>query len=244
MRAVAERAESPAVLYHELGLVQRLLRDLLSDGVSSILIDNAEQFERTRDLVEQLQPELLARVHLFEGDGNVFEEHGVSAELERALRSKVWLESGGYIVIDQTEALVAIDVNTGRFVGRTTLEDTILKTNIEAVTEIARQVRLRDLGGIIVVDFIDMEERKSRQKVIAALERELAHDRSPSKLLTVNEVGLAIITRKRVKQSLERTLCQPCPYCVGAGMIKSVETVCSRSMTRSASSRWTSRATR
>ena len=130
-------------------------------------------------------------------------------------------------MIDQTEALVAIDVNTGRFVGRKTLEDTILKTNIEAVTEIARQVRLRDLGGIIVVDFIDMEERRSRQKVIAALEQELAHDRSPSKLLTVNEVGLAIITRKRVKQSLERTLCQPCPYCVGAGMIKSVETVCS-----------------
>ena len=227
VRAVAERAESPAVLYHELGLVQRLLRDLLSDGISSILIDNAEQFERTRDLVEQLQPELLPRVHHFEGDGNVFEEHGVSAELERALRAKVWLESGGYIVIDQTEALVAIDVNTGRFVGRKTLEDTILKTNIEAVTEIARQVRLRDLGGIIVVDFIDMEERRSRQKVIAALEQELAHDRSPSKLLTVNEVGLAIITRKRVKQSLERTLCQPCPYCVGAGMIKSVETVCS-----------------
>ncbi len=227
VRAVSERVESPAVLYHELGLVQRLLRDLLSDGVASILLDDAKQFEQTRDLVEQLQPELLGRVHHFEGDGNVFEEHGVSADLELALRSKVWLESGGYIVIEQTEALVAIDVNTGRFVGRKTLEDTILKTNIEAVTEIARQVRLRDLGGIIVVDFIDMEERKSRQEVITALERELAHDRSPSKLLTVHEVGLAIITRKRVKQSLERTLCQPCPYCVGAGMIKSVETVCS-----------------
>ncbi len=226
VRAVSERGEAPAVLYHELGLVQRLLRDLLSDGVSSIVIDDAEQFERTRDLVEQLEPELLPRVHL-DGKGNVFEAHGVSVELERALRSKVWLESGGSIVIEQTEALVAIDVNTGRFVGRKTLEDTILKTNIEAVTEIARQVRLRDLGGIIVVDFIDMEERKSRQNVIAALELELAHDRSPSKLLTVNEVGLAILTRKRVKQSLERTLCQPCPYCVGAGMIKSIETVCS-----------------
>jgi prepilin-type N-terminal cleavage/methylation domain-containing protein len=146
---------------------------------------------------------------------------------ERALRSKVWLPSGGYIVINQTEALVAIDVNTGRFVGKKTLEDTIVKTNLEAATEIVHQIRLRDLGGIIVVDFIDMEQRKSRKAVIQALELELKRDRSPSKVLSINEFGLAIITRKRVKQSLERTLCQTCPYCAGSGMIKSVTTVCS-----------------
>ena len=138
----------------------------------------------------------------------------------------MWLESGGYIVINQTEALVAIDVNTGRFTGKKDLEETILKTNLEAVKEIVRQIRLRDLGGIIVVDFIDMEERKSRQKLMSALEQELRRDRSPSKMLSVHEFGLAILTRKRVRQSLERTLCQTCPYCTGSGMIKSVATVC------------------
>ena len=129
-------------------------------------------------------------------------------------------------MVNQTEALVAIDVNTGRYVGKSTLEDTLLKVNLDAVREIVRQIRLRDLGGIIVVDFIDMDERKSRQKVMAALEAELRRDRSPTKLLSVNEFGLAILTRKRVRQSLERTLCEPCPYCTGSGMIKSVATVC------------------
>ncbi len=177
-------------------------------------------------MVRELKPELAPRVHRFD-KGNILEEHGVSAALERALRAKVWLDSGGYIVINQTEALVAVDVNTGRYTGKKNLEDTILKTNLEAVKELVRQIRLRDLGGIIVVDFIDMEERKSLQKVMAALEQELSRDRSPSKLISVNEFGLVILTRKRVKQSLERILCQPCPYCVGSGMIKSVATVCS-----------------
>jgi ribonuclease G len=166
-------------------------------------------------------------VRLFNKPHNILEEHGVSPELERALRPRVWLSSGGYVVINQTEALVAIDVNTGRYVGKKNLEDTILKTNLEAVREIVRQIRLRDLGGIIVVDFIDMEERKSRQRVMAALDQELRRDRSPTKVLSINEFGLVVITRKRVKQSLERTLCQPCPYCTGSGMIKSVATVCS-----------------
>ena len=155
------------------------------------------------------------------------EEHGVSAELERALRSKVWLPGGGYIVINQTEALVAIDVNTGRFVGKNQLEDTLLKANLDAVREIVRQIRLRDLGGIIVVDFIDMEERKSRRDVLRALEQELRKDRSPTKLLSVNEFGLVILTRKRVKQSLDKLLLSPCPYCSGSGQVKSVSTVCS-----------------
>ena len=150
----------------------------------------------------------------------------VVPELEKALRPKVWLKSGGYIVINQTEALVAIDVNTGKFVGKSNrLEDTIVKTNTEAVKEIVRQVRLRDLGGIIVIDFIDMDERKNRQKVMQALEEAMQADRAPYKILQFNDFGLVAITRKRVKQSLERTLCSPCPSCEGAGYVKSVATV-------------------
>ena len=227
VRALGSRQPAPALLHRELGLVQRLLRDLLSADIASIRLDSAREFQSTLDLVNQLQPELAARVRLHDKPTPIMEEHGVSTELERALRSKVWLESGGYIVINQTEALVAIDVNTGRYTGKKALEDTILKTNLEAVKEIVRQIRLRDLGGIIVVDLIDMEERKSRQKVMAALEQELRRDRSPSKVLSVNEFGLVILTRKRVRQSLERILCQACPYCTGSGMIKSVATVCS-----------------
>ncbi|PYQ11256.1 MAG: Rne/Rng family ribonuclease [Acidobacteria bacterium] len=226
IRAGACRQGAPALLHRELGLVQRLLRDLLSDDIASIRLDAERDYQRTLELVRELQPELAPRVRRFD-DGHILEAHGVSAALERALRSRVWLDSGGYIVINQTEALVAVDVNTGRYTGQKKLEETILKTNLEAVKELVRQIRLRDLGGIIVVDFIDMEERKSRQKVMGALEQELRGDRSPSKLLSVNEFGLVILTRKRVKQSLERILCQPCPYCVGSGMIKSVATVCS-----------------
>jgi ribonuclease G len=226
VRALAPRQSPPALLHRELSLVQRLLRDILNEDVAQIHLDSQKEFDRTLDLVTQLQPEMAPRVRLFTKPRNIFEEHGVSPELERALRPRVWLASGGYVVINQTEALVAIDVNTGRYVGKKTLEDTILKTNIEAAREIVRQIRLRDLGGIIVVDFIDMEERKSRQKVMAALEQELKRDRSPTKVLSINEFGLVVITRKRVKQSLERTLCQPCPYCTGSGMIKSVATVC------------------
>src|SRR6185503_11598993 len=226
VRALSCRQAAPALLHRELGLVQRLLRDILSDDVASIRLDSERDYQRTRDLVRELKPELAPRVHRFD-KGNILEEHGVSSELERALRSKVWLDSGGYIVINQTEALVAIDVNTGRYTGKKRLEETILKTNLEAVREIVHQIRLRDLGGIIVVDFIDMEERKSRQKVMGALEQELKKDRSPSKVLSVNEFGLLILTRKRVKQSLERILCEACPYCTGTGMIKSVSTVCS-----------------
>ena len=226
-RARAGRAAAPALLHRELGLVQRLLRDLLSEDIAAIRLDSEREYRKTADLVRELQPELASRVWLADGTGSILDEHGVSVELERALRSKVWLPSGGYIVINPTEALVAIDVNTGRFTGKKDLEETILKTNLEAVQEVVHQVRLRDLGGIIVVDLIDMEDRRSRQKVMAALEVELRRDRSPSKVLSVNEFGLVILTRKRVKQSLQRTLCQECPYCAGSGMIKNAATVCS-----------------
>jgi len=227
VRAQNSRQPAPALLHRELGLVQRLLRDLLSTDLGTVRLDDEREHQTTLDLVASLQPELAERVTQHKGSSSIFEQYGVSAELERALRSKVWLASGGYIVINQTEALVAIDVNTGRFVGKKGLEDTILKTNLEAAKEVVRQIRLRDLGGIIVVDFIDMEERKSRRLVMQALEHELARDRSPSKVLGVNEFGLAIITRKRVKQTLERLLCEPCPYCAGSAMIKTPATVCS-----------------
>ena len=180
-------------------------------------------------LVERILPALAPRVKLYDKTFPIFEEYGVQAELDKALRSKVWLKSGGSIVINQTEALVAIDVNTGRYVGKRTagrLEDTIVKTNLEAAKEIVRQIRLRDLGGIIVLDFIDMEDRKNRQKVFQALEQELKHDRAPSKALQVSDFGLIVITRKRVKQSLERVLTEPCPYCSGSGVIKASSTIC------------------
>jgi ribonuclease G len=226
VRALASRQRAPVLLYREPSLLERLLRDLLSDEVSSIRLDSEREFQRTVELVRALEPSLAPRVRLHDGPSGIMEEHGVSAELERALRSKVWLPTGGYIVVNQTEALVAIDVNTGRFVGKNQLEETLLKANLDAVREIVRQIRLRDLGGIIVVDFIDMEERKSRREVMRALEQEMRKDRSPTKLLSVSEFGLVILTRKRVKQSLERLLMQPCPYCSGSGQVKAVATVC------------------
>ena len=226
VRALASRQRAPVLLYREPSLVERLLRDLLSEEIGAIRLDHEREFQRTLELVRALEPSLAPRVRLHQGPAGIMEEHGVSAELERALRSKVWLPAGGYIVVNQTEALVAIDVNTGRFVGKDQLEQTLLAANLDAVREIVRQIRLRDLGGIIVVDFIDMEERKSRREVMNALEQELRRDRSPTKMLSVNEFGLVILTRKRVKQSLERLLMQPCPYCSGSGQVKSVATVC------------------
>jgi ribonuclease G len=223
-----ESSRAPSVIYREQSLVAKLLRDLLTEEYSAIRIDNPQEYRVVMDLVNRIMPNLAPRVKLYTKDFPIFDEYGVQAEIDKALKSKVWLKSGGSIVINQTEALVAIDVNTGRYVGKRTgrLEDTIVKTNLEAVKEIVRQIRLRDLGGIIVLDFIDMEERKNRQKVFQAVEEETKKDRSPSKLLQVSDFGLVIVTRKRVKQSLERVLTEPCPYCSGSGVIKSSSTIC------------------
>ncbi len=226
IRAKAERAKAPALLHRDLTLVERVLRDLLSPEFKSIRMDSETEYEHVLDFVQRFQPSLIGHVKLYTRNTPLFEEFGVQDEIDRALKPKVWLKSGGYIVINQTEALVAIDVNTGKYVGKTNrLEDTIVKTNIDAVKEIVRQVRLRDLGGIIVIDFIDMDDRRNRAKVVQALEDALRHDRAPTKILAFNEFGLVALTRKRVKQSLERTLCEPCPHCSGAGWIKSVNTV-------------------
>jgi ribonuclease G len=229
MRQRNESSRAPAVLFQEQSIVARLLRDLLTEDFQAIRIDNAQEYQRVLELIERIMPSLAPKVKLYAKPYPIFDEYGVQAEIDKALKSKVYLKSGGSIVINQTEALVAIDVNTGRFVGKKTsgrLEDTIVKTNLEAVKEIVRQVRLRDLGGIIVLDLIDMEDKKNRQKVYQAVEQELRKDRSPSKALQVSDFGLVIITRKRVKQSLERVLTEPCPYCSGTGVIKSSSTIC------------------
>jgi ribonuclease G len=224
-----ETERTPAVLFREESLVTKLLRDLLTEQFQAIRIDDDAEYGRIVAFVQRVMPNMLPRVRHYTKDYPIFDEYGVQGEIDKALRSKVWLKSGGYIVINQTEALVAIDVNTGRYVGKKSagrLEDTIVKTNLEAVREIVRQVRLRDLGGIIVLDFIDMEEKKNRQKVAQAVEQELRKDRAPSKAVQVSDFGLIIITRKRVKSSLERQLTEPCPYCSGTGTIKTSATIC------------------
>jgi len=224
-----EAERTPAVLFREESLVTKLLRDLLTEQFTAIRLDDEVEHRRVVGFVQRIMPNMLSRVKHYTKDFPIFDEYGVQSEIDKALRSKVWLKSGGYIVINQTEALVAIDVNTGRYVGKKSagrLEDTIVKTNLEAVREIVRQVRLRDLGGIIVLDFIDMEEKKNRQKVAQAVEQELRKDRAPSKAVQVSDFGLIIITRKRVKSSLERQLTEPCPYCSGSGTIKTSATIC------------------
>ena len=223
----SESSKSPALIYHDLNLIERILRDQVTDNFSAIWVDTEAEYERVLRFLQRFQPSLIRRVKLYSKDTPLFEQFGINEEINKALRSKVWLKSGGSIVINQTEALVAIDINTGKYVGKTTkLEDTIVKTNLDAIPEIVRQIRLRDLGGIIIIDFIDMDERKNRNRVMAALEEELKNDRAPSKVLQFNDFGLVAITRKRVKQSLERTLSTTCNICQGTGMTKSPITVC------------------
>jgi ribonuclease G len=221
----SEQVKAPALIHRDLGLVFKYIRDVLSPEYSAIRINSEELFDQVLNYVRQIQPQMLHRVKYYSRNYPIFEEYGVQAEIDKALRSKVWLKSGGYIVINQTEALVAIDINTGRYTGDRRLEDTITRINLEAVEEIVHQIRLRDLGGIIVIDFIDMEERRNQQKVFNALEQALRKDRSPTKSVQINEFGLVVLTRKRVKRSLERVLCRPCPHCQGSSWVKSPTTV-------------------
>jgi ribonuclease G len=228
IRASAEKSKPATLVHRDLDLVQRILRDQLSDDFESVRVDSEEEYQRIVEFVNRIHPRMVKRVKLYTREQPILEAYGVQMEIDKAIKPRVWLRSGGYLVINQTEALVAIDVNTGKFVGRGSgrLEDTITRTNMEAVEEIVRQIRLRDLGGIIVLDLIDMEERRNRQKVMQALQDALRHDKSPTKVLSFNDFGLVIMTRKRVKQSLERTLCAPCNYCQGAGLVKSPQTIC------------------
>jgi len=225
IRRRAEKASAPTPVHHDLDLVLRTIRDVLTPEFKSVWIDSVDQYQRIVEFLDQIQPVLVPRVRLYRRDEPIFDEFGIEPEIAKALNSKVWLKSGGYIVINQTEALVAIDVNTGKYVGKRNLEETVFRTNLEAAKEIVRQIRLRDLGGIIVLDFIDMEDLANRAALFDAFENEIKRDRSKTKILQISEFGLIEMTRKRVRQSLERSLTQPCPYCSGSGRIKSNTTI-------------------
>ena len=231
MRQRGEQRRSPVTVYQEPSLVAKLLRDLLTDDYSAIRIDHPVEHQRALEFIGRIMPNLANRVKRYDKDFPIFEEYGVQAELDKALRSKVWLKSGGSIVINQTEALVAIDVNTGRYIGKKTagrLEDTIVKTNLEAAKEIVRQIRLRDLGGIIVCDFIDMETRSNRDKVLQELRTHLGRDRARTKALAVSELGLVEMTRQRVRPSLWHSMTTDCPTCAGSGRVFTPEVVARR----------------
>jgi ribonuclease G len=226
VREAAARATAPALVHRDLDLALRVVRDLFNAGFSVLWVDGEGVFQRIVEFLGQVQPALASRVRLDRQEGSLFERFGVEEEIAAALRSKVWLKSGGYIVVNPTEALVAIDVNTGRYVGQLNLEDTVLRTNLEAVREIVRQIRLRDLGGIIVIDLIDMVEQEHRDQVFSALGEELRKDRAKNKVLNISDFGLVELTRKRSRTNLERLFTQPCPYCDGAGRIQSLSTIC------------------
>ncbi|HSM12876.1 MAG TPA: Rne/Rng family ribonuclease [Thermoanaerobaculia bacterium] len=226
IRAAADRAIAPALVHRELDLALRVVRDLFSSDYSGLWVDGEETYARIVDFLDHVQPGLVERVRLADEGRGLFERFGIETAIAAALRPKVWLPSGGYLVIHPTEALVAIDVNSGRYVGRNNLEETALTTNLEAVVEVVRQIRLRDLGGILVIDFIDMVEPENRERVFAALGRELERDRAKSKVLSISEFGLVEITRERTRANLERQLTSPCPACEGSGRIPSVVTTC------------------
>ena len=221
-----EKRQAPCLIHSDMDLVFRVLRDLFTPEVERLLIDSKSDYERCQDFAEKYLPKYNSRIELYESREPIFDTFGVEIEIDKALGRKVWLKSGGYIVIDQTEALVAIDVNTGRYVGKRNLEETILKTNLEAIKEIVYQIRLRNIGGIIIIDFIDMEKEESRDKVFHALENAIKGDRARTNILKISELGLVQMTRKRVKESLSQSLCQTCIYCDGKGMIKSITTIC------------------
>jgi ribonuclease G len=225
IRRRAQVAPPGTLLHAEFGPVRRVLRDLYSEQFSRVRVDDRLIFEDCEKFLATMDPDGGTRVEYYADPVPLFDRYAVQTELDRALGSRVWLRSGGYIVINQTEALVAIDVNTGKYVGRRRLEETVLRTNLEAVNVIVQQIRLRDMGGIIVVDFIDMEEESSKRSLLQAFETELQKDRSRTKLLQLSDFGLVEITRQRTRRSLERTLCRPCPDCRGSGKIKSSETL-------------------
>lgn len=225
-RARANRA--PALVYQDLRLIRRIVRDLFTEEVDRFVVDSSEEHSRIADLLGSFAPQLRDRLVLHQDDVPVFEQYGVEREIDRALRRRVWLKSGGYIVIDRTEALTVIDVNTGKYVGKTDLASTILRTNLEAVGEIVRQITLRDIGGIILADFIDMEDADHRKRVLDALDEAVQRDRTKLHIIDLTALGLVEITRKRVYQDLEEIMRIPCPYCEGRGRVLAPETVAMR----------------
>jgi ribonuclease G len=221
-----QTAGTPSLLHQELNLSLRAVRDLLLQEAEKLLIDSKKDHQSVLAFLDTFNPSLKDSVELFEGNEPIFDAFNLEGDISRALKRKVWLKSGGYIVIEHTEALVAIDVNTGRYVGKYNLEETILKTNLEAVKEIAYQIRLRDIGGIIIIDFIDMEKKSNQEKVFSALNEAFTKDRSKTHILPISDMGLIQMTRKRTRKPLTRLLCDPCPYCDGEGYIISTKSIC------------------
>ena len=221
-----EKAHAPCLIHSDLDVTQKVVRDILSEDVDRIVVDAKPEYDKIVQFISTFMPKIKYSIELYEENEPIFDHFGLEVEISRALGRKVWLKSGGYIIIEQTEALTAVDVNTGRYVGKHNLEDTILKTNLEAVKEIAYQLRLRNIGGIIIIDFIDMEKEVNREKVFTALEEALKADKSKTNILKMSELGLVEMTRKRVRESIGRLMCEPCPYCEGLGYIKSKTTVC------------------
>ena len=226
VRLAAETKRAPSLVHQELDVVLRSVRDLFSPDIDHVVIDTPEEKKKVEDFIGSFSPQARHLVELHDGSEPVFDAYGIEVEIARALGKKVWLKSGGYIIIDQTEALTVIDVNTGKFVGKTNLEDTILKTNLESEKEIAYQLRLRDIGGIIIIDFIDMERPSNREKVYQSLKDHLREDRAKTTITKITELGLVEMTRKRTRESLGRLLCEPCFYCEARGYLKSRATVC------------------
>ncbi len=221
-----DKVNAPALIHSDLDVTQKVVRDILTESVDRIVVDSKPEHDKIVQFITTFMPKMKYSIELYDEEEPIFDNFGLEVEISRALGRKVWLKSGGYIIIEQTEALTAIDVNTGRFVGKHNLEDTILKTNLEAVKEIAYQLRLRNLGGIIIIDFIDMEKEVNREKVYGALEEALKADKSKTNILKISELGLVEMTRKRVRESMGRMMCEPCPYCEGRGYVKSKITVC------------------
>jgi ribonuclease G len=220
-----DKVLAPTLLYSDLDLAVRSARDFMHHDVERLVIDSADEYERVKEFAKTYFPSLVERIELYEGREPIFDAFGIELDISRVLGRKVWLKSGGYIVIDQTEAMTVIDVNTGKFVGKESLEDTILKTNLEAVKEIAYQIRLRNLGGIIIIDFIDMEKAENRAKVFSSFIDEMKKDRAKNTIYNISELGIIQMTRKRVRESLGRVLCEQCPYCESKGFVKSARTI-------------------
>jgi len=220
-----DEINAPSLIHSDLDVTSKVLRDILTEDVKRIVVDNVDEYDKIVRFLRTFMPRLNYCIELYKGEEPIFDAYGLEVEISRALGRKVWLKSGGSIIIEQTEALVAIDVNTGRYVGKHNFEDTILKTNLEALKEIAFQLRLRNIGGLIIIDFIDMDKEAHREKVHAALEEALKQDKNKTNILKISELGLVEMTRKRVRESIGRTLCEPCPYCEGKGYVRGKLTV-------------------
>jgi ribonuclease G len=225
LSADIDECKAPSLIHSDLDVTSKVLRDILTEEIQRIVVDSQEEYNKIIRFIRTFMPRLNYCIELYDGDEPIFDAYGLEVEISRALGRKVWLKSGGSIIIEQTEALTAIDVNTGRYVGKHNLEDTILKTNLEALKEIAFQLRLRNIGGLIIIDFIDMEKETHREKVHAALEEALKSDKNKTNILKISELGLVEMTRKRVRESIGRTLCEPCNYCEGKGYVKGKLTI-------------------